>query len=629
MFEPIHKKKVFLVSSTEALPYLDLIRNSFPTDQYDVRLWCQQFPNGEFILNRLMQITREVDLALIFCAKDAKIERRGSTGFITTGNVLIEYGLFLGWLGKDRVRTIYERGADIPSDLDGLVVDKIDDPSGIKNAMAGILKGWAKIQSFQDQYGVLSSIRHKINELSAMTETITRHSPENPMRETIQLTDDQYIPEYTSTLKLVKNRFWTTSYFSSSFWVHNRPEVTDANLQMLARIKSRNGTKNVKRLFLLTRSFDEEISWLSEELSLHKKYQDGHRRISAMRSEFETLKYNCQILRSKGCQIKYFYDDAAYKSLEGLPCLNGAFKRDDTEIAIYDDFRVDFFDGGKYRKITGIKMCTPLEESFQSIKQVSENYFQMAWDKGGDISALLRKMESVFDLAARKIDYPLNKLLQFDKKSDSEEALLKKSEFNFVDKHLKDTAYYPRIKNYLDIGTCTGRYPFGLQPYLPAECKIYGIDTNSICIAYCDHIKEAKNCPNITYHQSDFLVDGNILPHSLSKVKFELITCMLGTISHFGWNKKWPLTSNDDLQKAILRMKNLLSDNGILFISNWTEKGLRSDMLSIYSQLDRNMLSSFTESTAVLVARLKKAGFRTEVHVIPDHHSLEVIVCKK
>jgi len=51
-------------------------------------------------MHRLLQITEEVDFAIFYFAKDMKIEWRGRTSAITVGNVLLEYGLFTGSLGK-------------------------------------------------------------------------------------------------------------------------------------------------------------------------------------------------------------------------------------------------------------------------------------------------------------------------------------------------------------------------------------------------------------------------------------------------------------------------------------------------------------------------------------------------
>lgn len=177
------------------------------------------------------------------------------------------------------------------------------------------------------------------------------------------------------------------------------------------------------------------------------------------------------------------------------------------------------------------------------------------------------------------------------------------------------------MKDYLDIGTCTGRYPFNLSHRL-LNASILGIDADDDCIEF-SNIQKQKfpySTKNILFKRVDFLYD------SILNSKFELITCMLGTISHFGWNKNENF--EDDLQVSLNKMNSLLNINGILVISNWTEFALSGNILEIYNEYDRKRLQNFTEKIGVLKKRLDIYFDVVNIIRTPDNN-LDILFCKK
>jgi hypothetical protein len=83
---------------------------------------------------------------------------------------------------------------------------------------------------------------------------------------------------------------------------------------------------------------------------------------------------------------------------------------------------------------------------------------------------------------------------------------------------------------------------------------------------------------------------------------------MLGTLSHFGWNRRVDL--KDVLQGALERMFDLLTVDGLLILGTWSDTACeKKNMLSIYRLYDRELLSEWTPDRKELARRLKAAGF--------------------
>jgi SAM-dependent methyltransferase len=134
--------------------------------------------------------------------------------------------------------------------------------------------------------------------------------------------------------------------------------------------------------------------------------------------------------------------------------------------------------------------------------------------------------------------------------------------------------------------------------------EIIGIDSDLQCVSFArGRVREkAGGDTRIAVRQIDFGARG--IPDI---GKFDLITCMLGTLSHFGWGRN---QSFDDLLQYVLkRMADLLTEDGILILGTWSEHACNNrDMLGIYPDSDRRRLADWTPGVSELKDRLDHAG---------------------
>jgi predicted nucleotide-binding protein/predicted ester cyclase len=116
------RPRVFIGSSVEGLPVAEAIQFDL---QYfaDVTLWDQGvFHLTEATLTALTQAADQSDFAILVLTADDVVTRRGKTIVTARDNVIFELGLFMGWLGPERVFIVYSRddSPTLPSDLAGV-----------------------------------------------------------------------------------------------------------------------------------------------------------------------------------------------------------------------------------------------------------------------------------------------------------------------------------------------------------------------------------------------------------------------------------------------------------------------------------------------------------------------------
>jgi hypothetical protein len=124
------KPRIFLGSSTQQEKLLQALTRGLQ-DVAEVEPWTTVFSPGVSTLERLVELTREVDfVAFIFGQDDwttKGVLPEGASGQATPrDNVVFEAGLFGGALGIRRTFILHARGAKIPTDLNGLTVIRYD-----------------------------------------------------------------------------------------------------------------------------------------------------------------------------------------------------------------------------------------------------------------------------------------------------------------------------------------------------------------------------------------------------------------------------------------------------------------------------------------------------------------------
>lgn len=138
--------EVFLGSSSEAKDFMEEIALKVQELGHDTLMWTDTgkgiFVPGTNTIDALIEITKRVEAAIfIFNADDKKWNENSSLEETSTvrDNVLLEYGLFVGALGKSKVCFVCKNHPEVASDLKGVTyIDGNQKPLIIKNK----LKDW-------------------------------------------------------------------------------------------------------------------------------------------------------------------------------------------------------------------------------------------------------------------------------------------------------------------------------------------------------------------------------------------------------------------------------------------------------------------------------------------------------
>lgn len=116
---------IFLASSTEAKETMRNVANYVENAGGEAKMWPNAFKAGDFVLESLLNASKKVDGALIIATPDDKGVIHGTSYWIPRDNVLVEIGIFLSALTRQRAGLVYisdkKRTIRLPSDLDGLV----------------------------------------------------------------------------------------------------------------------------------------------------------------------------------------------------------------------------------------------------------------------------------------------------------------------------------------------------------------------------------------------------------------------------------------------------------------------------------------------------------------------------
>jgi hypothetical protein len=125
------KPRIFLGSSGKQAKLLDAITRGL-ADVADVEPWTTTFNPGRGTLDRLVELSQEVDFAAFVFAQDDWTE----TDAVPAGeasprdNVVFEAGLFGGALGMRRTFILHANGSKLPTDLLGLTTVRYDPAAG-------------------------------------------------------------------------------------------------------------------------------------------------------------------------------------------------------------------------------------------------------------------------------------------------------------------------------------------------------------------------------------------------------------------------------------------------------------------------------------------------------------------
>ena len=126
------KPRIFLGSSGKQEKLLQALTRGL-SDIAHIEPWTTSFNPGTSTLERLLELTQEVDFAAFVFAQDdwttssrSASSQPGSGQAAPRDNVVFEAGLFGGVLGMRRTFILHASGAKLPSDLLGLTCVQYD-----------------------------------------------------------------------------------------------------------------------------------------------------------------------------------------------------------------------------------------------------------------------------------------------------------------------------------------------------------------------------------------------------------------------------------------------------------------------------------------------------------------------
>lgn len=118
-----HRPIVFIGSSTEGEDIAKALLSNLEKCS-EPQIWSQGvFGLGQGYLESLTLAANRADFAVLVMTPDDFVECRGSLNHIPRDNIVLELGLFIGALGRDRTIMMHEKEANIklPTDLSGVM----------------------------------------------------------------------------------------------------------------------------------------------------------------------------------------------------------------------------------------------------------------------------------------------------------------------------------------------------------------------------------------------------------------------------------------------------------------------------------------------------------------------------
>lgn len=133
-------KKIFFGSSTAAIDEMyNVSKIVGKLEGYKTKIWENCFGLAGRTVDSLIKVAKEVDGAIFIFSDDDEMLADDSKKNIVRDNVLFEYGLFMGLLGKEKVTFMRKEKVKVPSDLNGITYGNLDDDDSV---LRDYLKTW-------------------------------------------------------------------------------------------------------------------------------------------------------------------------------------------------------------------------------------------------------------------------------------------------------------------------------------------------------------------------------------------------------------------------------------------------------------------------------------------------------
>ena len=164
--------RVFVASSTEGLRIAEAIQKLLTQnlgEKADVRLWTQEFTFGATYIERLEEVSREADSAVLVFTPDDITKSRKAEKLAPRDNVVFELGLFTGSIGRDRCILVHEDMPELklPTDLLGVNPATFTRQKALESSLAPMCR------RISEQI-TLKGIRHKLSPRMLATQAAIR-----------------------------------------------------------------------------------------------------------------------------------------------------------------------------------------------------------------------------------------------------------------------------------------------------------------------------------------------------------------------------------------------------------------------------------------------------------------------
>jgi predicted nucleotide-binding protein len=111
------KKNIFIGSASESLEIAKAIAQALAESDYRSLRWWQEFPAGSITLDRLLELSKSVDGAVFLCTGLDKRWYRQELSQVPRDNLILEYGIFVTRLGRERTLVLKDSDTRLPSDI--------------------------------------------------------------------------------------------------------------------------------------------------------------------------------------------------------------------------------------------------------------------------------------------------------------------------------------------------------------------------------------------------------------------------------------------------------------------------------------------------------------------------------
>jgi len=134
------KLRIFVGSTRERLEVARAVERNLRGD-FEIKIWDDNVKLSTFLLDALIAELTKSHYGIFVLTPDDFTQFRDRGAFVPRDNVLLEFGMFLGRLGRERVFAIApksEHKLRLPADLDGLVYGTYDADSSVRDLALGL-----------------------------------------------------------------------------------------------------------------------------------------------------------------------------------------------------------------------------------------------------------------------------------------------------------------------------------------------------------------------------------------------------------------------------------------------------------------------------------------------------------